>query len=267
MKTVLLCGGLGTRIRDVSREDPKPMVPIGADPIMLHLMRYYGKFGFGDFVLCLGYRGDRIRNFFLNYNTSIGDMTVTLGEKLAIEHHQPLDEEGWRITFAETGLETLTGGRVRRIRKYVEGESAFFLNYSDGLGDIDLNALLAFHNSHGKAVTVTGVRPPGRFGELTIGDGGRVLGFNEKPQVGAGRISGGFFVCSPKLFDYLPDRDDMMLEEDPMRSLVADGELMVYRHDGFWQPMDTYRDYSYLNKLWNSGTAPWVSSAQSGGME
>lgn len=259
MKTVLLCGGMGTRIRDVSSDLPKPMIPIGSAPVLWHIMRTYSTYGFKEFVLCLGYQSQVIKQFFVNYPLNTHDVTMKLGRgiEISFEDQERGEEEGWCVTLAETGLNTMTGGRVRRIKRYVKGET-FMLTYGDGVGDIDISALVKFHNSHGKLLTVTGVHPPGRFGELSISDGTRVTGFNEKPQISGGLISGGFFVCSPEIFKYLDGGDDrLVLEKEPMSRIAADGQMQVFEHAGFWHPMDTYRDYIYLNELWESGKAPW----------
>lgn len=257
MKVVILCGGQGTRIRDVADDIPKPMISVGRFPILWHIMKYYAGFGHKDFVLCLGYRGQAIKQFFLNYEAFTSDLTLTLGHAHAVEYHGNHDEDGWKITLADTGLNAMTGARIRRISQYVDGDENFLLTYGDGLGDVDLDALLRFHRSHGKAITVSGVRPPGRFGEMESTADGLVKEFNEKPQATAGLISGGFMVCRRTVLDYLDEREDLVFEQEPMRALVADGEMMVYRHDGFWQCMDTYRDYKLLNGLWESNQAPW----------
>ena len=256
MKTIILCGGQGTRIRDVAADLPKPMVNVGRFPILWHIMKIYAKWGHVDFVLCLGYQSAAIKDFFLNYQVRTSDVTITLGREPKVECLTRDGDDDWRVTLAETGLNAMTGARVRRIRRYVDGERTFMLTYGDGVGDVDIAALLAFHKRHGKVMTVTGVRPPGRFGELEI-DGARIVGFNEKPQVSEGRISGGFFVCDARLFDYLDDDEGLVLEERPMQRLVKDGELMVYAHDGFWHMMDTPRDHKLLNELWDRGNAPW----------
>ncbi|WP_337995977.1 glucose-1-phosphate cytidylyltransferase [Oleispirillum naphthae] len=256
MKAVILCGGYGTRIRDVSEALPKPMLPIGDRPILWHIMKGYAAHGITEFVLCLGHLGHKIREYFLNYETNTCDCTVTLGDGGGITVHGGHAESGWKISLVDTGLGTMTGGRVRRVRPYV-GDEPFCLTYGDGVTDLDIGALIAFHNRHGRLATVTGVRPPGRFGELTLSAEGRATGFNEKPQVSEGRISGGFFVFGPGVFDYLDDRDSLVLEEEPMKRLVQDGELMVHAHDGFWQCMDTPRDNTLLTELWASGRAPW----------
>ena len=256
MKVVILCGGYGTRIRDVADNIPKPMISIGRYPIMWHIMKYYASYGHQDFVLCLGYKGTVIKDFFLNYEAHTKDFTIALGRRGEINFHTHHDEADWRVTLADTGLDAMTGARIARIRKYV-GDDEFMLTYGDSIGDVDLERLVAFHRAHGKVLTVTGVRPPGRFGEL-VGNAGQVVEFNEKPQATGGRISGGFFVARPNLFDYLDDREDLVFEKEPMRRLVADAQLMVFEHDGFWQPMDTSREYQVLNSLYEEGKAPWV---------
>jgi len=256
MKVVILCGGYGTRIRDISEDIPKPMIPIGPYPIIWHIMKTYASYGFNDFVLCLGYKKSIFKDFFLNYEAHTKDFTISLGRRDEIEFHTDHDESDWKVTLADTGLNSLTGSRIASIKKYVDNED-FMLTYGDGVGDVDIEELLKFHNSHGKILTVTGVRPPGRFGELMI-DNGLVTEFNEKPQATEGVISGGYFVASPKVFDYLDDNLDQMFEEEPMMKLVEDREFMVYEHDGFWQPMDTSREYLLLNDLYTKGNAPWI---------
>lgn len=260
MKCVILCGGLGTRIRDVSSEIPKPMIPIGSVPVLWHIMRSYSAHGYKEFVLCLGYQSQVVKQFFLNYTLNTRDVTLVLGRdtKVEIEDGAASEAEGWRVTMAETGLHTMTGGRVRRIKHYVTDEPYFMLTYGDGVSDVDISALVAFHKSHGKLLTITGVQPPGRFGELTVENGDHVAGFNEKPKVAGGLISGGFFVCSRDIFRYLDEGEDhLILEKEPMTRLAADGQIRVFPHQGFWHPMDTYRDYAYLNELWEQGRAPW----------
>lgn len=256
MKTVILCGGFGTRIRDVADDIPKPMIPVGRLPILWHVMKYYASFGFDDFVLCLGHKGHVIKDFFLNYETSTRDVTVQLGSSSELKFHTKHDESSWTVTLADTGSDTMTGGRIAKIEKYVQNER-FFLTYGDGLSDVDLKGLLEFHKRQKTVATVTGVRPPGRFGELAISSSGIAQQFNEKPQTSGGRISGGFFVCEPSIFDVLPDQDDLVFEEAPLRSLVAAKQLSVYEHDGFWQCMDTYRDWQLLTSMERSAKAPW----------
>jgi glucose-1-phosphate cytidylyltransferase len=257
MKVVILCGGYGTRIRDVSDNIPKPMITVGRLPILWHVMKYYASFGHREFVLCLGYKGQVIKEFFLNYEAQTRDCTVTLGANKSIEYHTNHEEADWSVTLSDTGLETMTGGRIRKIRQYIGDDAEFMLTYGDGVSNVDLNKLLAFHHSHDRILTVTGVRPPGRFGELVADEQGIVTEFNEKPQATGGRISGGFFVCRRELFDYLDDREDLVFEQEPMRSLVRAQQLAVYEHDDFWQCMDTYRDWQFLNGLIEKDRAPW----------
>jgi glucose-1-phosphate cytidylyltransferase len=258
MKVVILCGGQGTRIRDVSEDAPKPMIPVGGFPIVWHIMKYYSTCGHNEFVLCLGYKGQVIKDFFLNYESRTRDLTLRLVTPKNIDYHTQHDESDWVVTLADTGAQAMTGARIRKIRNYIGDDENFMLTYGDGVGDVDIDKLLAFHRRHGKLVTVTGVRPPGRFGEMMSNGSGQVAEFNEKPQATGGRISGGFFVCQREVFDYLGDGDGLVFEEGPMRKLVKDSQLMMYEHDGFWQPMDTYRDYMYLNGLVAKGEAPWI---------
>ena len=260
MKTVILCGGKGTRIRGVADDLPKPMIPIGPYPILWHIMKGYAAAGHNEFILCLGYKSGAIKDFFLNYRSRVADFTIDFGDDRRLDFHGAEDEIDWRVTMAETGEETLTGSRVKRIERFIGDDQTFMLTYGDGVSDVDPDALIAFHKAHGKIMTVCGVRPPGRFGEMEHGPDGAITEFNEKPQATGGRISGGYFVCDRKLFDYLDSsRDDEILETDPMRRLAADGEMMMYKHDGFWQCMDTYRDYALLNEMFDKGTAPWLA--------
>ncbi len=260
MKTVILCGGKGTRIRDVADNIPKPMIPISDKPILWHIMKHYAHSGFNDFILCLGHRGEAIRDFFLNYQTRISDVTVDFsngGSVECLDNHEEID---WRVTLAETGVETLTGSRVKRIERYIGNDENFMLTYGDGVGDIDLKALIDFHKSSGAVMTVSGVRPPGRFGEILDDGKGKITEFNEKPQAAGGRISGGYFVCRRGIFDYLEsNRDNEILEREPMQKIAQDGKMAMYAHDGFWQCMDTARDYALLNELAETAKAPWVT--------
>ena len=256
MKTVILCGGYGTRIRDVAEDVPKPMIPIGGYPILWHLMKYYAAFGHDEFVLCLGYKGQTIKDFFLNYESHTRDFTVNLGADNSIDYHTKHDNLNWKVTLVDTGSDAMTGARIRKIRNHVDGER-FMLTYGDGLSNVDIEKLLAFHTTQGKKVTVTGVRPPGRFGELQSDGNGTVIEFNEKPQATGGRISGGFFVCEPSVFETLDAREDLVFEEEPIRTLVKARQLAVYEHDDFWQCMDTSRDWQLLNGLAMSKKAPW----------
>lgn len=255
MEIVILCGGKGSRLREETEYRPKPMLPIGSQPILWHIMKTYAHYGHTKFTLCLGYKGQIIKDFFLNYRFIANDVTVELGQKGKVSFHNPCGEEDWTVSLIDTGEETMTGCRVKRIEKFIQGDT-FMLTYGDGVGNIDIDALLKFHKSHGKIGTLTGVRPPGRFGELSTVDG-RICEFNEKPQVGAGLINGGYFVFSRRFFEFLSNDPNMVLEQEPLRSLAAQGELMCYSHGGFWQPMDTYREYEMLNQLWKNNQAPW----------
>jgi len=256
-KAVILCGGQGTRIRDASELLPKPMLPIGGKPIVWHIMKSFAAHGIKEFVLCLGYKGWLIKEFFINYRAMTTDVTVKLGKHRAVDFHSHHDEEDWTVTLAETGESTMTGGRVAAIRRYVENDELFLLTYGDGVSDLDIGALLAFHRQHGKVATVTAVRPPGRFGEMRL-TGERVAEFNEKPQASEGFINGGFLVCdSKRIWPYLGTDPGSVLERGPLRTLAAEGQLQAFRHTGYWQPMDTLREYNLLNELWASGKAPW----------
>jgi glucose-1-phosphate cytidylyltransferase len=257
MKVVILCGGQGTRIRDVADNTPKPMIPVGNYPILWHIMKYYSLFGHNEFILCLGHQGNVIKDFFLNYEVNTSDFTIKLGDQDSLYFHNKIDEKEWKITFAETGEKTMTGARIRKIKKYIEEDQTFMLTYGDGLSDVDINKLISFHYSHKRVLTLTGVRPAGRFGEIKCTDEGVISEFNEKPQAAEGRINGGFFVCNYRLFDYLDNSDDLVFEKDPMMRLVNDKQLMQFNHDGFWQPMDTYREYILLNSLFEKNQAPW----------
>jgi glucose-1-phosphate cytidylyltransferase len=255
-KTVILCGGMGTRIRDANEQIPKPLLPIGGRPIVWHIMKVYAEHGFQDFVLCLGYKSWLFKEFFLNYQAMSSDLRVDLATPGAIEYvRRP--HENWRVTLADTGEATMTGGRVAAVRPYLGECEQVLLTYGDGLSDIDLTALLAFHRSHGRVATVTGVRPASRYGELRVA-GHRVTEFNEKPQVSEGYVNGGFFVFdAARFWSYLPTEPSTVLESGPLQSLALAGELMVFEHGGFWQPMDTLREFNALNELWASGRAPW----------
>lgn len=258
MKAVILCGGRGTRLREVSETLPKPMVPIGGKPIVWHIMKIYAAHGIKEFVLLLGYKGDLIRDYFLNFASQSADVTVDLSRIGADRlHFHKSQTEDWKVTLVETGEDAMTGARIRRARHYLQDEDHFCATYGDGVGDVDLPALIAFHKEHGKMATLTGVYPPGRFGELNA-TGGVVNSFNEKPQVSGGHINGGFFVFKREFLDrYLTDDEGLILEREPMERLAADHELMMFEHNGFWQPMDTPREYSLLNDLWADSNAPW----------
>jgi glucose-1-phosphate cytidylyltransferase len=254
MKVVILAGGKGTRLREETDHRPKPMIEIGGRPILWHIMKSYAHHGFKEFVLCLGYKGDVIRDYFLNYEARNADVTVTLGSR-ALEVHGSIAEKDWTVTLAETGDETLTGGRVRRIAPYLDGDT-FMVTYGDGVADVDLRALIAHHRSQSRLGTVTAVHPASRFGELGIQDG-RVQVFREKPQVHEGWINGGFFVFDRRVVDLIHGDGDS-LESGLLTRLAADDQLSVYQHRGFWQCMDTFREYQVLNARWDSGEAPWA---------
>lgn len=250
LKVVILCGGLGTRIRGVDDDVPKPMIRIGDEPILVHIMRYYASWGHREFVLCLGYKGDVIRSYF----TERGTVTAHDGADFVVVVPNPAGD--WRVTLADTGLNTMTGGRVARAMRHVNGES-FMLTYGDGVTDVNVDELIASHARHDRAMTLTAVRPPSRFGEVRYGPDGVATSFNEKPQTSEGRISGGYFVCRPSVAGYLSERDDLVFEVEPMKNMVRDGQLSVFEHDGFWQCMDTHRDWELLNELLQRNEAPW----------
>lgn len=248
---------MGTRIRDASENLPKPLLPIGGKPILWHIMKGYARHGFKDFVLCLGYKGWSIKEYFLNYRSMSSDLLVTLGAQTSTQLlGAPLDED-WRVVLADTGEATMTGGRIAAVRRYIGTDELFMCTYGDGVADLDVSALVEFHRRHGKVATVTAVRPPGRFGELRL-DGSEVSEFDEKPHTTAGFINGGFFVFDARrIWDYLPTEPGTVLEGEPMRRLVRDNQLAAFEHTGFWQPMDTLREFKLLNDLWASDRAPW----------
>jgi glucose-1-phosphate cytidylyltransferase len=251
---VILCGGQGTRLREETEYRPKPMVEIGHRPILWHIMKIYGAYGVRRFILCLGYKGFVIKQYFLRYHEHERDFTVTLDGSRPLEFHNEVAEP-WRVTCAETGEETGTGARLRLVRDYVDTPT-FFFTYGDAVGDIDVPGLLDLHRREGRVATVTGVHPTSRYGEMKA-DGAQVVEFNEKPTVAEGAVSGGFFVFERQVFDYLGDDPGLFLELDPLQSLARDRQLSVHLHEGFWHPMDTYRDYLHLNEVWKRGDAPW----------
>ncbi len=255
MKVVILCGGQGTRLREETEFRPKPLVLVGQRPILWHIMKLFSHAGLRDFVLCLGYRGNMIKEYFLNYEAMNNDFTICLGKRHALHFHDAHDEQDFHVCLAETGQETMTGGRLRRVARHIDSDT-FLLTYGDGLANVDVRALLDFHRAHGKLATVTTVRPTSRFGILDLEEDGRVSRFAEKPESEAW-ASAGFFVFDRRVLDYLDEGDDCVLERRPMERLSADGELMAYRHEGFFFAMDTYREYQYLNELWATGQAPW----------
>jgi len=255
MKVVILCGGAGTRLREETEFRPKPMVNIGPYPILWHIMKYYSQFGCKEFVLALGYKGDMIKNYFCHYELMNNDVTIELGQPEKTCIHYAHDEAGWKITLADTGEKSLKGARLKKVEKYIVGDT-FMMTYGDGIADVDIGKLLAFHKAHGKLATVTGINIASRFGELKI-DGDSVETFSEKPQDGKGFINGGFFVFSRKILDYLTTDDLCDLEVGPLERIAGEGQLMVYKHRGFWACMDTLRDMEYLNRLWDNGMARW----------
>ncbi len=252
MKVILLAGGLGTRLAEFTDLVPKPMVSIGGKPILWHIMQTYAAFGHKDFYVALGYKAEVIKDYFLNYRAVNSDFTIDLASG-EVQPHQisPID---WRVTLVDTGKLSMTGGRAKRMASFMSGETCM-LTYGDGVADIDIDALVDFHRSHGKLVTVSAVRPAARFGELDI-DGSRVISFQEKPQLGQGWVNGGFFVIEPKFFDFIAD-DETLLEREPLEFAAKEGQLMAYQHDGFWQCMDTKRDRDLLESMWLNG-APWL---------
>lgn len=254
MKTVILCGGKGTRLREETEFKPKPLVKIGDRPILWHIMKHYAFYGHNDFVLCLGYKGERIRDYFINYSRNELDILLTLGSRQIEVLEERHDEDDWRLWMIDTGLESMTGGRLKRAGKYIPDQT-FLATYGDGVANVDVDKLVQFHKSQGKLATVTAVRPSSRFGELSI-DGNEVKTFAEKPQVHAGWINGGFFVFEREILEMLGG-DHEPLETGLLEKLAQKGELAVYLHEGFWQCMDTYREMELLNEMWESGNAPW----------
>lgn len=254
MKVVVLCGGLGTRLREETEFRPKPMVEIGGRPILWHIMKLYASAGFREFVLCLGYRGNMIKEYFLNYEAMNNDFTICLGRDSRIQYNNVHTEQDFKVTLADTGAGTMTGGRVKRIQQYIDDDT-FMLTYGDGVSNVDINQLLAFHKSHGKLATVTAVVPSSRFGIVDTSQDGRVLQFVEKPK-SESRASAGYFVFQREIFNYL-NGDDCILEREPLERLAAEGQLMAWEHNGFFYAMDTYREYEYLNDLWQKNQAPW----------
>ena len=256
---MILCGGKGTRLRDVTEALPKPMVPIGEQPIVWHIMKSYAAFGVRRFILCLGYKREAFVDYFMNYHLRTSDATITLGHEPVLVFHGDTEESDWQVTLAGTGLETMTGGRVALAAKYLApGDEEFFLTYGDGVADIDVAELYDHHRAGGAELTITAVHPEARFGELKL-DGDQVRGFEEKPAQAGGFINGGFMVVDRRFIaDYLPKGEDVFFEREPMERCAADGKMRVYKHHGFWQCMDNQREYQLLNSLWSSGNAPWT---------
>ena len=253
MKVVILAGGFGTRLSEETDLRPKPMVEIGGRPILWHIMKIYSSFGFNDFIICLGYKGYVIKEYFANYFIHNSDLTISLKDNTIEVHNSNC--EPWKVTLLDTGLNTQTGGRIKRVQRYI-GNETFMATYGDGVGDINIKELLEFHKKHGKYATVTAVQPSGRFGVLNIDDKNLVLNFEEKPKGDKAWINGGFFVLEPQIFEYIKG-DDTMWEREPLENLAKDGQFVAYKHYGFWKPMDTLRDKRELEELWNSGKPPW----------
>jgi glucose-1-phosphate cytidylyltransferase len=253
MKAVILAGGLGTRLSEETSTRPKPMIEIGGMPILWHIMKIYSSHGIDDFIICLGYKGYVIKEFFANYFLHMSDVTFDMRDNTSVVHSAKA--EPWRVTLVDTGADTMIGGRIKRILPYLQEDPIFCLTYGDGVGNVDVRASIDLHKREGRLATVTATQPPGRFGALVV-DGTRVLGFQEKPVGDGGWINGGFFVLSPKVGDYI-EGDSVVWEREPLERLANEGQLSVYHHNGFWQPMDTLRDKRQLEALWDSGNAPW----------
>lgn len=255
MKVVVLCGGLGTRLREETEYRPKPMVEIGGKPILWHIMKMYAHHGLREFVLCLGYRGNMIKDYFLKYEAMNSDFRICLGRQSHIDFMGAHQEQDFAVTLADTGQDTMTGGRIKRVSRYLSDDDTFLLTYGDGLSDVNIKAVIDFHRKHGKLATITSVSPISRFGLLDVDTQGQVQRFVEKPK-SDGAINAGFFVLNRKVIDYISG-DDCILEREPLENLARDGQLMAYRHEGFFFAMDTYREYQALNEMWGSGHAPW----------
>ena len=254
MKAVILAGGLGTRISEETGSRPKPMVDIGGKPILWHIMKIYSHYGINDFVICCGFRGYVIKEYFANYFLHMSDVTFDMANNEMHVHQQ--SAEPWRVTLVDTGENTMTGGRIKKIKPYIEKEKSFCLTYGDGVSDVDITKLIAFHDNHGKKATLTAVYPPGRFGSLNVSKTGSVKAFQEKPKGDGGSINGGFFVLCPSVLSEI-EGDMTIWEREPMENLAKKGQLVAFPHRGFWQPMDTQRDKVYLEELWVTGKAPW----------
>lgn len=253
MKVVILAGGFGTRLSEMTDLIPKPMAPIGGYPILWHIMNIYSAYGFNEFIIALGYKSGVVKDYFLNYYNLNSDFTVDI-ENGTIEYHQS-EKRNWKVTLVDTGLNTMTGGRLQKLKEYI-GNSRFLLTYGDGVSDIDISKLLKFHENHGKMVTISSVRPSARFGELEILDNNEVISFKEKPQTNMGWINGGFFVFEPEFIDLIKD-EETVLEKEPLETASKLNQLVAYKHQGFWQCMDTIRDRMYLEELWNNNKSPW----------
>jgi len=255
MKVIILAGGLGSRLSEETTLKPKPMVQIGGKPILWHIMKIYSSYGYNEFVILLGYKGYMIKEYFANYYRHMADMTIDM-ENNSIQYHKN-KAEPWKVTLIDTGINTMTGGRIKRVQQYI-GEETFMLTYGDGVADIDIQELLKEHKQHNPTITMTSVQPEGRFGAIEINENNQVKNFQEKPKGDGSWINGGFFVCEPKVFDYITEGDKTIFERSPLENLAKDGELLAYKHRGFWKPMDTLRDKTQLEELIENGTAPWI---------
>lgn len=255
MKVLILAGGLGSRLSEETTLKPKPMVEIGGKPILWHIMKIYSHYNFTEFIILCGYKGYQIKEYFVNYYSHMSNMTICMKTN-TITHHQN-KAEPWKVTLVDTGLENMTGSRIKQVRNYV-GDEPFMLTYGDGVGDINIDQLVRFHKSHGKAITMTSVQPEGRFGSLVINEDEQVTSFQEKPKGDGAWINAGFFVCQPEVFDAIPDGDNTIFERAPLESLANAGQLYTYKHEGFWKPMDTQRDKLQLEDLIEKGVAPWI---------
>jgi len=255
MKVLILAGGLGSRLSEETTLRPKPMVEIGGKPILWHIMKIYSHFGFNEFIILCGYKGYMIKEYFANYYTHMSDMTIDMTTN-KITHHVP-HAEPWKVTLIDTGLETMTGGRIKKVQKYI-GNQPFMLTYGDGVSDVNIDDLIKFHHSHKKAITITSVQPEGRYGSLVLTPDNRVDFFQEKPKGDGAWINAGFFVCQPEVFNFIPDGDHIIFEREPLENLAQGKELYAYKHEGFWKPMDTQRDKTQLEDLIEKNKAPWI---------
>jgi glucose-1-phosphate cytidylyltransferase len=254
LRVVLLAGGFGTRLSEETDTKPKPMVEIGGKPILWHIMKTYSEHGFNDFVILLGYKGYHIKEYFSNYFLHQSNVTFDLKSNKMEVHNN--NSEPWKVTLLDTGLNSMTGGRIKRAQEYI-GDEAFMLTYGDGVANIDISKLIEFHKSHGKSMTMTSAQPDGRFGALDVGENNKVREFKEKPKGDGSWINAGYFICEPKVFDYITQGDSTVFEQDPLKNLAKDGEIYTYKHDDFWMPMDTLRDKHKLEELWANEQAPW----------
>jgi len=255
MKVLLLAGGLGSRLSEETTLKPKPMVEIGGKPILWHIMKIYSHYGFNEFIVLCGYKGYVIKEYFANYYRHMSDMTIDMATN-TITHHKN-HSEPWKVTLVDTGLDTMTGGRIKKVKEYI-GNEPFMLTYGDGVGDVDIAELVKYHEAHGKAITMTSVQPEGKFGALVIDEKEQILEFQEKPKGDGAWVNAGYFVCQPEVLDYIPNGDSIIFEREPLQRLAKAGELMAYKHEGFWKPMDTQRDKFQLEEMIEKGTAPWI---------